>query len=252
MNPTPRKPASAARLFTGLLLGASILSTGTGCGLIRTLHAPNPQVAPLEPVAREANPMPPEFVSTDGSLWPTQGGFSPFVDNKAIRRGDIVLVEVLSKNTGKKDATTDTSREASISGSIRRLFGFEEQIQKWTSPDGEAGDPEMINVDSKNQFKGAGTTQRSDDLKATVSAVVTNVLANGNLVIYGHQIVQVNSEASVLTVQGIVRPSDIGQDNRVLSNRIANAQIEFDGSGVVTDKQHPGLGMRAFDWLWPF
>jgi flagellar L-ring protein precursor FlgH len=110
----------------------------------------------------------------------------------------------------------------------------------------------LINASSASTFAGTGSTDLTDSLQATVSTVVTEVLNNGNLVIYGHQNVQLNNESSILTVQGIVRPSDIGPNNTINSTQIANADIQLTGSGVLTDKQHPGWGTRIFDWVWPF
>lgn len=236
----------AARPFfiVGLLLASSAFS---GCAVMKQAYAPNPQPAPPFPIMPQADPAPAEVAGLDGSLWPAKGYWNLFADNKALRRGDIVQVVVNQKNSGTKDASTATTRDASISGTIKKFFGFEDEIQKATTKD-----PELVSVTSSNSFKGNGTTARKDDLSATVSAIVTDVLADGNLVIYGHQIVTVNNEASVLTVQGIVRPTDIGRGNSIDAGRIANARIQFDGSGVVTDKQHPGWAMRAFDWVWPF
>ncbi len=72
------------------------------------------------------------------------------------------------------------------------------------------------------------------------------------MVIHGSQSLLINNERSLLTVDGIIRASDIAISNVVESDRIANAQIEVTGRGIVSDKQRPGLLMRAFDWVWPF
>jgi flagellar L-ring protein precursor FlgH len=233
------------RTGVAALAGLAMLLT-TGCRVVKQAYQPNPEPHPPVPVMPEAIPPQVDVANLGGSLYPSEGYWSLYSDTKAFRRGDLVRVIVRQKNEGKKNATTSTEREASISGSIRRFFGFEDEIQEATTDD-----PELISVTSQNEFAGTGSTERKDDLTATISTVVTDVLANGNLVVYGNQIVTVNNEASVLTVQGIIRPYDIAPDNTIESNRIANANIEFAGSGVVTDKQHPGWAMRIFDWLWP-
>jgi flagellar L-ring protein precursor FlgH len=38
----------------------------------------------------------------------------------------------------------------------------------------------------------------------------------------------------------------------VVSTAIADAKISISGKGVIADKQNPGYGHRAFDWVWPF
>ena len=85
-----------------------------------------------------------------------------------------------------------------------------------------------------------------------MTAVVSDVLPNGNLVIQGRRVVVVNNEEQFMTLTGMVRPLDISRDNVVLSTQLANAHITFGGVGVVADKQRSGWGVWIFDWLWPF
>ncbi|MCE5231078.1 flagellar basal body L-ring protein FlgH [bacterium] len=197
---------------------------------------------------------------SDGSLW-SASSVNQFSDDKASRRGDIVLVRINQKTAGTKAANTDTSRKASISAKIKYFLGLEDDVNKLTDYTKAGGgtrgtatwDPvNLIDASSDRSFKGEGSTNRTDTLVATVSAIVTEVMANGNLRIYGTQTVTLNNEASVLTVQGIVRPADLDVNNAVGAERIADAHIEFNGSGIVTDNQHPGWATRVFDWVWPF
>lgn len=220
--------------------------SASGCNLWDKLYAPKPRMTPVQPLAPEAIPHPLDLGGRDGSLWTGEANWSWVADHKALRSGDILLVEVSQSNSGSKDASTETSRTSSISASIRTLFGYEDKVDDLV---GNRLSP--IDAESSSTFDGDGKTERKDDLTATVSAVVTEVLANGNLVIYGHQIVQVNNESSLLTVQGIVRPADITQDNRISSNRIANAVIEFNGAGVLSETQRVGVIQRAFHYIWP-
>jgi flagellar L-ring protein FlgH len=242
----------------GALLILAMLSLG--CMAVQQAYEPHPVVAPLEALAAEAQPRPPEAKPTRGAIWTTDAQVNWFGDDKAARRGDTVLVKVVQKTSGTKQANTGTQRDSSISAKILYFLGMEKPINNLTDYSAvdangakTAWNPNnLIDATSSNKFKSTGSTDRSDTLQATVSAIVTDVLRNGNLVIYGHQTVTLNNEASVLTVQGIIRPSDIGDDNTIDSTRLTNANIEFTGSGVLTDKQHPGWATRVFDWVWPF
>jgi flagellar L-ring protein precursor FlgH len=249
------------RIVALMLAGAALLGLAA-CSRIGALYEPRPQVAPRQPIAQEARVACKAGPKTDGSIW-SDAAVSWFGDDKAYRAGDVVLVKVAQKNSGSKDADTDTARSSTMNANIKYMLGLEKKINRLTgyqSPaasttGGTAGtwDPNnLVDAQTSNAFKGSGSTKRTDDLEATVSAVVTDVLPSGDLAIYGHQTVTLNHEASVLTVQGIVRPSDISRDNTVDSQRIANADIRFTGSGVLSDKQHPGWAVRALDWLWPF
>ncbi|MEN6626587.1 MAG: flagellar basal body L-ring protein FlgH [Candidatus Sumerlaeia bacterium] len=227
---------------------------------MKTAYEPRPAAPAMMPSPAAAmaswKPAPP----SDGSLW-NAGSVNPFSDDKASRRGDIVLVRINQKTVGSKAANTDTSRKSSITAKIKYWLGLEDEVNKLNKYTQDGGgkrgtstwDPvNLVDATSERSFSGEGSTNRSDALVATVSAIVTDVMANGNLRIYGTETVTLNHEASVLTVQGIVRPSDLDVDNAVSSERVADARIEFNGSGVVSDPQHPGWMTRVFDSVWPF
>jgi flagellar L-ring protein FlgH len=75
---------------------------------------------------------------------------------------------------------------------------------------------------------------------------------NGNLVIHGRQEARVNFEKRELVVAGIVRPEDIGPDNRITHNKIAEARIAYGGRGQITDFQQPRYGNQVLDVILPF
>ncbi len=82
--------------------------------------------------------------------------------------------------------------------------------------------------------------------------MVTQVLANGNLVVAARQEVRVNSELRELQVTGVVRPQDVASDNTVLHDRMAEARIAYGGRGTLTDLQTPRYGQQIMDILLPF
>ncbi len=82
--------------------------------------------------------------------------------------------------------------------------------------------------------------------------MVTSVLPNGNLVISGSQEVRVNAELRILTIAGIVRPSDIGPDNTISYDRIAEARVSYGGRGRLSEVQQPPYGQQILDNVLPF
>ena len=73
------------------------------------------------------------------------------------------------------------------------------------------------------------------------------MLPNGNLMISGSQEVRVNAELRVLTIAGIVRPHDIGAENTISYERIAEARISYGGRGRLTEVQQPPYGQQVLD-----
>ena len=108
------------------------------------------------------------------------------------------------------------------------------------------------NIDSGTSTKGKGSIARSEHIRLAVAAVVTQVLANGNLLITGSQEVRVNHEVRVLTIAGIVRPQDIEADNTISYDKIAEARISYGGRGPINEVQRPAWGQRLFDVVTPF
>ena len=87
---------------------------------------------------------------------------------------------------------------------------------------------------------------------ATISARVVNVTMEGNLVIQGYRETRVNNETQFIILSGLVRPRDISANNSIKSTHIANARIEYSGTGVISDKQQPGWLAQTVDIIWPF
>ena len=107
-------------------------------------------------------------------------------------------------------------------------------------------------MSSSSSSQGQGNIDRSEQIQVSVAAVVTRVLANGNLMISGTQEVRVNYELRVLTIAGIVRPSDIGAENTINYERIAEARISYGGRGRVSEVQQPAYGQQILDQVLPF
>ena len=79
------------------------------------------------------------------------------------------------------------------------------------------------------------------------------VLNNGSLVIRGEKWISINNGDEFIRVTGLVRSQDIKPDNTVDSTRMANARIQYSGTGTFADAQKVGWLSQFFmsDW-WPF
>ena len=185
--------------------------------------------------------------SANGSLFSRthQGNFL-FTDQRAMRSGDILTINVVEDANAKRGARTELGREADVGLAITSFLGLIKLIGEDTL------DPELLRGAQKSDFLGRGETSRTDHVRATVPGMVKQVLPNGNLFIEGHRVILVNDEEHHFYVSGVIRPVDILDDNSVDSSRIADAEIEFTGRGVITDKQSPGWLTRAIDVVTPF
>jgi flagellar L-ring protein precursor FlgH len=161
---------------------------------------------------------------------------SLFADQKANHVGDAVMIYIVETSSASNNATTTTSRvsdlELSATGTISKSL------------------PEVAaNIGSTNSFKGSGATTAGGSVTAKISARVDSVLANGNLVVHGNRMITINGEEQVISISGIIRPSDIQSDNSVYSYNISDAVISMKGNGSVSHAQEPGLLTKFFHWL---
>ena len=215
-----------------------------GCGLLVLAGCAHQTTEVRTPAFDEQLPAPQADYSR-GSLW--QGDSRSLVeDHKARRRGDTITILIIESASASKQASTDTKRSTSASAGMPNLLGLEKSISNWTDLS------KLINASYDSQFAGSGSTSRKENLTATLSAKVMDVLPNGNFLIEGRRNVKVNSEDQILKVEGTVRPRDIAADNSINSALIADARITYVGNGVVSDQQSPGWLMTIFNKIWPF
>lgn len=164
-------------------------------------------------------------------------GRSLFSDQKATLAGDAVTVVVVETSSASNDASTSTQRSSDVS----------------LSASGSSAGKSMLDVSggvgTGNAFKGEGATTSRGSVRARISARVDSVLTNGNLVISGKRTIIINGEEQVITLSGIVRPSDIQADNSVYSYNISDARIAFAGDGSVSSVQGPGWITKLLHWL---
>lgn len=182
-----------------------------------------------------------------GSLW--QGDTRALTeDHKARRRGDTITILVVESASASKQASTDTKRAGSTTAGIPNLMGLESSatVAKW------ADLSSLLNASYDNKFSGSGSTSRKENLTATISAKVLDVLPNGNFMVEGRRNVRVNNEDQIIKVEGTVRPRDIAADNTIASTLIADARITYVGKGVVSDQQGPGWLVNILNRVWPF
>ncbi|MEA3466148.1 MAG: flagellar basal body L-ring protein FlgH [Thermodesulfobacteriota bacterium] len=200
------------------------------------------------PVTMEQPVIEASMPKTPGSLWTTGNG-SLFVDNRASRIGDILTVVISEQAEASKEASTSTGRSTTASADLTSLFGLESNIANINS----AIDPaKLLSAGYTNDFKGSGTTSRKEDLVATLTTRVVEVLPNGTLRISGSKSVTVNHEQQLIHLSGIVRQQDITPENMIDSKYILDANIIYTGKGVIDDKQKPGWLLRLLDTVTPF
>jgi flagellar L-ring protein precursor FlgH len=158
------------------------------------------------------------------------------------------MVEIDDK--AEIDNSTSRSRTANESLGVPNLFGLEQHIQRILP--GKPDLSTLVAANSDSNSGGTGSVSRGETIDLKVAATVTDILPNGNLVIYASQEVRVNFELRDLQVSGVVRPEDISRQNTISYEKIAEARVVYGGRGQITDLQQPRLGQQVLDRVLPF
>lgn len=153
-------------------------------------------------------------------------------DQRAYRVGDVITIYVLEATKAKSQAATDAASDTVLQ------VGLNAPSTQYRA-----------NLGINGGSSGGAQTTRVGELRTQISAQVTGIEADGKLYIEGMQTLTVNGERQKIKVSGLVRPEDIAADNTVWSNRIANADLELVGVGIVSESQRQSIFYRLFKWL---
>lgn len=153
-------------------------------------------------------------------------------DHRAYRVGDLLTVIVMESTSAQSTAGTGATSDFNVSGNVSN-----------GSMRHEIGAGIGGNSDS------TGQTSRSGNVRTQMSVRVLEILPQQLIKIHGEQSLTVNGETQRIGISGIVRADDIGNDNIIISNRIADASIEIIGDGDVSNAQKQNVIYRALKWL---
>ena len=196
----------------------------------------NKQFKPLTPSFEEFNREDP----SNGSIFSTSSAGLFSSDRRAKKVGDILSV-TLSETFSSNKAVTNSSGKTDTIGAEVGPTGL---MRNFAGLGGSAS--------KTNSFSGSMATNQSNSLSGTLSATVVRVFPNGNLEIKGQKKLRITEGTEYIRLSGIIRPQDISTTNSVSSAKIAEAQIEYVGAGILDSATKPGWGSKLFRAISPF
>ena len=196
----------------------------------------NAEFVPLKPSLAEMKLSAP----SNGSIYSTSSPGLFSADKRAHKVGDILTVQLSETFSSTKSVATATSK-ADVIGAEVGPTGF---LRNFAGIGG--------NASKTNTFAGSGSASQSNTLTGFISATVVNVYPNGNLEIKGQKKLRITEGTEYIRLSGIIRPEDISTTNTVSSAKIAEAQIEYVGAGILDSATKPGWGSKIFRAISPF
>src|SRR5438034_2558902 len=151
--------------------------------------------------------------------WSWMSGLA--LDRRARNVNDLVTIRVVENVTGSGTADSSLSKTSGASAGMPKLFGVEKKLPGAIDPSW------LVSAKTNTDFKGAGTTTRAGQLSALITARISDVLPNGDMVVEGVREVEINGDRQIVVLTGVVRGADIDQSNMVMSSEIGQLRIRY-------------------------
>lgn len=169
-------------------------------------------------------------------------------DHTAAHVGDLLSIIISEKqrilNEDKVERSNTSSLEARLNAYTLGQDTFNENVLP------------RFDVSQERQFEGEAKQEKDTTFEARMSVMIIDVLPNGNLVIAGSRVIEVDDEIKTLRISGVVRRLDITGTNTVTSAQVADARISITGKGANTRVNTRGPIASLWDTLiwavWPF
>ena len=172
-------------------------------------------------------------------------------DNKAFRLGDVVTISVQEDDTVTQSVANSLSKVTSTKGSVDTI-NFPSFVSGNVTSAFKGAMTPQVQYGSTRTLDGKGSYNLQGSITTQITAVVMEVLPNGNLVIEGSRLKKSVDEKILIRISGIVRPEDISNANVVLSSAVAEAKIVYESDGPIANSNRWGWFERLVDRIWPF
>jgi flagellar L-ring protein precursor FlgH len=212
--------------------------TLVGCASIEEAKTlpDDPDFAPILPEMEETSSVP------TGSLFKAHYVNNIYSDSKAHRVGDIISVILSESTQANKNAKTELKK--ANSASLDPIVGLGGAAINFK------GDAIQFGLNQKSDFKGDAKTNQGNSLNGNISVHVLRVLTNGNLMIRGEKWMTLNNGDEYIRLTGVIRAQDISSSNTIVSSKVANARIQYAGTGAFAEAQEQGWFSKFFSGAW--
>jgi flagellar L-ring protein precursor FlgH len=214
-----------------------ILALVSGCASIYS----TPPTAVHQPMTARPEGAP-QAVPATGAIFQATQVRPLFEDRRARHVGDTLTINLVERNTAQKAANSSTKRGSSVSGGITAASRVPLA--------GLAG----MNIDAgvDSDFSGEGASAANNRFNGTITVTVIEVYPNGNLLVSGEKQVAINQGNEFIRFSGVINPTTVTTSNTVQSTQVADARIEYKGSGYIDESNTMGWLQRFFNIVLPF
>jgi flagellar L-ring protein precursor FlgH len=201
-----------------------------------------PPATTHQPMTARPAPLP-ERTSNPGAIYqPETARLALFQDTRARWVGDTITIVLEEKNTASKKSSGTADRKGSTKLSVPTYSKL---------PGGGLQGIE-VEASANTTFEGKGDAASNNAFTGRLAVTVIEVYENGNLLVSGEKQVTINQGTEFIRFSGVVNPAYIRPDNSVSSTRVADARLEYRGTGIASEAQTMGWLSRLFMSVSPF
>lgn len=220
-------------LILQLAIGTTVLAL-TGCATPSTsIHQPM-TARPSE----QKMPAPPR----NGAIF--QAGNNEqflFEDRHARNVGDILTINIAETTSASEKTSSNAEHSGNIIANTSNVPHANMLLK-----------PFNVNGVAAGKLGNKSDTAGNNTFSGTITVTVTEVLANGNLLVGGEKQVAIGQSNEYIRFSGVVKPSTITGNNIVQSTQVADAHIEYKGSTNVDQSAVTSMMARVFLSVLPF
>ena len=205
-----------------------------------------PATARPKPIQETSANMGSLYPAVSGGILSTVSHRPLFEDRRARNVGDTLTVILNETTSAAKNSSMSAARKGSITSSFAP--GTTSTRKGWYQ-----GITDIGNFTGTGEVKneGEGGSAANNTFAGTITVTVIEILANGNLVVAGEKQVAISNEEEIIRFGGIVNPNSLVA-NRISSQEVADARIEYRGRGATDDTQGVGWFTRILLKMAPF
>lgn len=225
-------------------------------GVADSINSSGPSLIPIEDGIDQPSPddpyyaavVPPdqgEISEITGSLFNPSRPVNFYLEKNQFEVGDIIYVEISELTKADKKASTNISKDIDF------------DLQPVGIPGGnlKAGSDDLkLSISQTNDQKSSGDIGQEHNLQGRVTVAVVQRFSNGNLLVRGDKWIAINNGNEYIRISGLIRSQDVNSENTIDSSKIANARIEYSGTGSLSEAQKAGWFVEKLgdSKIWPF
>ena len=174
--------------------------------------------------------------SSNGAIYQAAAYRPLFEDRRARHVGDVLTILINEKTQAGKQASSNGSKKNAVDASISAVAGLPLKGLQGLG----------LTADGSSQYADKSAVNSSNNFTGNVTVTVTEVLANGNLVVAGEKQIALDKGTEYIRLSGVVQPDTILSGNTVSSAKVADARIEYRTSAKLDSAEVMGWLARFF------